>query len=135
MDIAAGFVIALLFGGMAFFSFVFSPLVFIKLPIETAGPFIRAVFPWYFLAVAALFTLAVPLTLSQPVLAAALAFMALLGIINRQSLMPRINTLRDRMIAGDASAGPGFDRLHRASVGINLVQMVVAAGALYALLA
>lgn len=135
MDIAAGFVVALLFGGMAFFSFVFSPLVFVKLPIETAGPFIRSVFPWYFLVVAGLFALAVPLTLAQPVVAGALAFMALLGVINRQSLMPRINALRDRMVAGDATAGPGFDRLHRASVGINLVQMVVAAGALYALLA
>jgi hypothetical protein len=134
MDIAAGFIVALLLGGMAFFSFVFSPLVFIKLPIETAGPFIRAVFPWYFLVVAILFALAVPLTLAQPVLAGALAFMALLGVINRQSLMPRINRLRDRMIAGDTAAGPGFDRLHRASVGINLVQIVVAAGALYALL-
>jgi hypothetical protein len=85
--------------------------------------------------VAGLFALAVPLTLAQPVVAGALAFMALLGVINRQSLMPRINALRDRMVAGDAAAGPGFDRLHRASVGINLVQMVVAAGALYALLA
>jgi hypothetical protein len=134
MEIAAGFVVALLLGGMAFFSFVFSPLVFVKLPIETAGPFIRAVFPWYFLVVAALFALAVPLTLAQPVLAGALAFMALLGVINRQSLMPRINGLRDRLVAGDPTAKAGFDRLHRASVGINLVQIVVAAAALYALL-
>ena len=32
MDIPSGLLIALAFGGMAFFSFVFSPLVFTRLP-------------------------------------------------------------------------------------------------------
>jgi hypothetical protein len=135
MDILAGFVIALLLGGMVFFSFVFSPLVFVKLPAQTAGPFIRQVFPWYFLVVAALFALAAPLTLAAPGLAALLAAMAALGFANRQILMPRINALRDRHLAGDHAAKRGFDRLHGASVAINFVQMAAAAWALYAILA
>lgn len=135
MDTAAGFVIALLFGGMAFFSFLFSPLVFVKLPAATAGAFIRAVFPWYFLAVAALFALAVPLTLARPALALVLASMALLGVLNRQVVMPRINALRDRTQGGDGAAKAAFDRLHLLSVAVNFVQMIAAAAALYVLLA
>jgi hypothetical protein len=61
--------------------------------------------------------------------------MAILGGLNRQILMPRINTHRDRMIAGDEAAGPRFDRLHRASVGINLMQLAAAALALAIVLA
>jgi len=41
----------LTWGGMTFFSTVMAPFVFTKLPLETAGPFIRAVFSWYYLAI------------------------------------------------------------------------------------
>jgi hypothetical protein len=126
VEIAAGLVIALVLGGMAFFSFVFSPLVFFKLPTETAGPFMRAVFPWYFLAIAVLFAVAAVLLWSQPGLAVLMAAMAVLGMGNRQVMMPRINRMRDRFIAGEAGAEKRFDRLHRASVGINLMQMAAA---------
>jgi hypothetical protein len=136
MQIAAGLLLALAFGGMAFFSFVFSPLVFVKLPMETAGPFIRQVFPWYFLTIAAVFALAaLALLPGYPGLAALAAGMAVLGAINRQILMPRINRLRDRMLGGDEAAGPAFDKAHRASVGINLVQLSAAAVALAVVLA
>lgn len=135
MDTLAGFVVALLLGGMAFFSFVFSPLVFVKLPAPAAGPFIREVFPWYFLVVAVLFVLAALLTLADPALAALMALMAALGFLNRQALMPRINALRDRHLAGDAAAKRGFDRLHHASVAINALQILAAGWALFAILA
>ena len=41
--------VALLAGSMLFFSFVMAPLIFIKLDIDVAGKFVRAVFPWYYL--------------------------------------------------------------------------------------
>ena len=45
---AAGLVaVAGVFGGMAFFAFVYAPLVFIKLGTEAGGRFIREVFPVY----------------------------------------------------------------------------------------
>lgn len=136
MEVAAGFLLALALGGMAFFSFVFSPLVFVKLPAETAGPFIRQVFPWYFLIVAVLFALAaLALAPLHPGLAVLAGLMAALGVVNRQVLMPRINAFRDRMLAGDEAARQPFDRNHRASVGINLVQLAVAALALGLVLA
>ncbi|MEM8792058.1 MAG: DUF4149 domain-containing protein [Pseudomonadota bacterium] len=122
------YAIAMLLGGMVFFSFVFSPLIFINLPAETAGPFIRRVFPWYFLMVAVLFIVAAgALAPFAPFWAVIAGIMALLGIANRQLLMPWINRLRDAQIAGDAAAGKKFDLLHKASVAINFVQMIAAA--------
>ena len=121
LEIVSLYALALLFGGMVMFSFVFSPLVFIKLPIEVAGPFIRQVFPWYFAVVAGLFGIAA-LT-GMNVLA---AIMCALGLLNLFALMPAINRLRDRQLAGDASAKRRFDLLHRGSVAINFVQMIAA---------
>ena len=42
----------------------------------------------------------------------------------RQILVPRINRLRDAELGGDADAGQQFARLHRWSVGINMVQLL-----------
>ena len=46
----AALALALTFGGMTFFSAVITPLVFSKLPLKIAGPFIRQVFPWYYMS-------------------------------------------------------------------------------------
>ena len=43
----------------------------------------------------------------------------------RQVLMPRINDLRDRELDGEERAGRLFSTLHRSSVALNAVQMVV----------
>lgn len=131
LDLFGLYTLSLLFGGMVFFSFVFAPLVFTKLPADIAGGFIREVFPWYFLATAALFAVAAGvLAATAPTVAAAMAGLALLGALNRQVLMPRINAFRDAQIAGDAAAARPFARLHTASVAINLVQMAGAAAAI-----
>ncbi|MEM8698567.1 MAG: DUF4149 domain-containing protein, partial [Pseudomonadota bacterium] len=53
--------------------------------------------------------------------------MAVLGLANRQVLMPEINRLRDLQLGGDAAAGKRFDLLHKSSVAINMVQMIAAA--------
>ena len=47
-QVVTGLSLALTFGGMTFFSAVMAPLVFTKLPFDTAGAFIRQVFPWYY---------------------------------------------------------------------------------------
>ncbi|MGF1550959.1 MAG: DUF4149 domain-containing protein [Paracoccaceae bacterium] len=135
-EIVALYALALAFGGMLFFSGLFSPLIFAKLPIATAGPFLRQVFPWYFLAVAAILAVAAVAFLAAGAegWGLVLVAMAALGVVNRQVLMPRINDLRDAQLAGDAAAGKGFDRLHKASVAINLVQLLVAGAALTAFL-
>ena len=46
----------------------------------------------------------------------------------RQWLLPRINTARDAQLAGDVQAAQRFDRDHKLSVGINLLQLVLLVG-------
>jgi hypothetical protein len=110
---------------MAFFSAVMAPLVFIKLDAATAGRFIRGVFPWYYLVVLVLAALAAAaLAAGRPADAGIMAAVAVGAWVSRQVLMPRINAHRDRSLAGDASAGRRFDRLHRVSVWINAAQLL-----------
>ena len=122
------FATAILLGSMVFFSAVMAPLIFTKLDAEIAGPFIRQVFPWYYLAVIVLGTLAA-LSLFAIRLedACVLAAVAATAVITRQLLMPCINRARDAVLAGDSSAGRGFSRLHKLSVWINAVQIIAVA--------
>ena len=46
----------------------------------------------------------------------------------RQWLLPRINAARDAQLAGNVEAGRRFDRDHKLSVGINMVQLVLLVG-------
>lgn len=127
LTLLAGLALSLTWGGMTFFSAVMAPLVFTKLPLETAGAFIRQVFPWYYLVMGLTTLLAVLLLLpgigagvGWP---AALSAFALIGfVMARQLLMPRINAARDAELAGDAGAGKRFKRLHGLSVLINGAQ-------------
>lgn len=128
-ELAARLVMALLLGGMVFFAFFLAPLVFTKLPAETAGRFIRAVFPWYYDAMAVLSALAaLACVIFAPALAAALVANAGLFMAARFALMPAINIARDANLQGDAGAGVRFARLHRASVLLNAVQLILVSG-------
>ena len=49
MEIAFFFIITLILGGMVAFQLLFAPLVFIKLDMQIARPFIRNFFPFYYL--------------------------------------------------------------------------------------
>jgi len=139
LTLLAGLALALTWGGMTFFSAVVAPLVFTKLPLETAGAFIREVFPWYYLTMGLTTLLAVLLLL--PVIEAgvgwpaALSVFALIGfVMARQVLMPRINEARDAELAGDAGAGKRFKRLHGVSVLINGAQWLAIFAALWMLI-
>lgn len=124
--IACGFlIISILAGSMLFFSAIMAPLIFIKLDIETAGRFIRQVFPWYYLAVIVLAALgAVFLVWGLPLNAGLLALVAGSAVYCRQRLMPAINAWRDQSLAGDKQAAPVFARLHRRSEIINGLQIL-----------
>ena len=118
---------AMLLGGMGFFAAVLAPLIFTALPSDAAGPFVRRVFPAYYLWVigaAAVGALALlPLRLPDAV---GLGLVAASTVWLRQGLMPRINALSDRAQAGDAAAKAGFARAHQLSVLVNVAQMLVA---------
>ncbi len=125
------FCVALLLGGMGFFAAVVAPLVFTRLPPPVAGPFIRQVFPVYYLWVGGLSAAAAVALLPLSVPAAAiLAGSAAMSWWLRQVLMPRINALSDASQRGDAQAGRAFHRMHRLSVIANALQLVAAAAVL-----
>jgi hypothetical protein len=118
---------SLLLGGMVFFSVVVAPLVFMRLPAEHAGRFIRALFPFYYLYVLVSAALgACAMALVDPTAAAVLAAVALITLWLRQGLMVRINRLSDALRAGEAAARRGFDRAHRLSVLVNMAQLLAA---------
>lgn len=122
-----------LFGGILAFSALFAPLVFTKLPMEQAGPFIRAVFPWYYLYVIVfgfLSAIFAGLAAAGFWVLSSSAIVALASVYTRQVLMLQINELRDRELAGDVAAGTEFKSKHRLSVIINSVQLLLAGAAL-----
>ena len=131
METVALLATALLLGGMVYFAAGLAPVVFAHLPAEVSGPFIRRVFPVYYLYVVATAGVAglALLAVRRPDAVAMLA-VAAVTVWLRQDLMRRINRWSDAARGGDAAARVKFDRGHRVSVLVNVLQMVVAAGVL-----
>lgn len=124
---------AFIFGAIAFFSAIVAPLVFSALPAETAGGFIRRIFPRYYLSlvIAGLVGGLAALPFDGWV-ALGLLVIAAGAIYARQILMPAANRARDEEKRGVPGAVRKFRRLHRLSVVINLLQLVVIVVALLA---
>ena len=115
---------ACLLGGMVFFAAILAPLVFTKLDGATSARFIRATFPRYYLYVGVSAALgAVGLVWADRMSGLVLLAVTLLTVWLRQGLMPTLDRLRDAGLGGDAAAGSRFDKLHRVSVGVNMVQI------------
>jgi hypothetical protein len=112
--------LSVIFGGMVTFQILFAPLVFIKLGIDTARPFIRAFFPFYYLYFSIFsFAYLIVCLLASDGIQAIIAGVALVGfLISRQILMPMANA------ASDSSQKSKFDLLHRGTVLINTLQLV-----------
>ncbi len=116
---------AALVGSMMFFAIVVAPVVFKTLPSETAGRFLRAMFPRYYTwgvvvslvgLVAAFWVDVVPMII--------IAVVASLFLYAKNLLMPKINASRDAGLAGDPGAKRRFSQLHRRSVLINGLQII-----------
>lgn len=119
---------AILLGSMVFFSAVVAPLIFAKLPADTAGRFIRCVFPWYYVIIISVGALAATCLFVRTMAdAIAVAAVALAAVFARQWLMPCINRARDGATSGFSADAQRFARLHRCSVWINALQVVVLA--------
>ena len=123
LHVGATLLVALILGGMVFFAAMFTPLIFKRLPAETASGFIREIFPVYYRLMAA-FSIAAALPIWYRVEAVAMAAVGVVFIAQWQLLLPAINRARDGRDAGDEAAARRFARLHRVSVLINLAQMV-----------
>lgn len=125
-------------GGIAFFSFGVAPIIFRVLGPEAGGKFVRALFPRYYAWVATAGAIALPAVVCGPLTyetlrGPAVGVQALLVLVGTlimlycgNSLTPAINRARD--------AGPDqarrFDALHKRSVLLNGVVLVIGVGLL-----
>ena len=129
----ANALVLMLLGAMLFFPSVVAPVVFTSLPEAQAGAFLRSMFPRYYAFMIALSLVAALLFLvfsDESAYQAAIVclFVGVSTLWVRQWLLPRINMARDAQLAGDTEAGRRFDRDHKLSVGINLLQLVLLVG-------
>jgi hypothetical protein len=89
--------------------------------------FVRGFFDTYYLG--ATFTAsatALSLALAGRLgLAAGAAALALLAIVLRRQVIPRMDSLRAQMQASGTTAIPEFRRIHVAAIVLNLVQLVL----------
>lgn len=129
------FATGLLLGAMVFFAAIVAPVTFTALDAPNAARHTRATFPRYYLYLAVLALVAglAALGAGRLLESALMAAMAASTLALRQVLMPRLNAWRDAELAGDAAAGKKFSQGHKASVAINLAQMLVAAQVLFLL--
>jgi len=128
LELVALFAVALAFGGAAGFSFVLAPTLLKRLPRAAAGEALRALFPVYYLAIAgtALAGMAVLSALAprRNLDVALLAAVALVNIVQRRLLLPRMEDARARVPA-QPMQDPGFRRLHAISVTLNLAAIAL----------
>ncbi len=120
-------------GSQLFFVIGVAPIVFKVLPAESAGRFLRMLFPRYFAFGAISGSVALPClvcgALAVPELkglaiggqAALIVLGILLNLHCGNVLTPRINAARD---AGESEKGR-FEALHRQSVQLNAVVLVI----------
>lgn len=127
--IIAVFATGLLLGAMLFYTFLVTPMVFLKLDPLPALKFIRSLLSLYYMVVAGMATLAALalLALDDSILAGTMGFVAVLSAFVHQGLMPRMHSLHDAVRWGEDDARPKFRKLHRLSMAINGVQMFAVA--------
>ena len=124
--------VLMLLGAMLFFPSVVAPVVFTSLPEAQAGRFYVRCSPLLRLhdrseshcrlvALGANDESAYQATI-------VCLFVSVSTLWVRQWLLPRINMARDAQLAGDVEAGRRFDRDHKLSVGVNMLQLVLLVG-------
>lgn len=129
----ANALVLMLLGAMLFFPSVVAPVVFTSLPESHAGAFLRSMFPRYYTFMIALSLIAALLFLvanggAADLKAVICFFVGVSTLWVRQWLLPRINTARDLQLAGDVAAGQRFERDHKLSVSINVLQLFLLIG-------
>lgn len=102
------------------------PLLILKHDVPMDSRFVRGFFNIYCLA--AMFTAgatALAYALADKLaVAAGAAALALVAIALRWQVIPKMDALRARIQASEASAIAGFRRVHMAVIALNLVQLV-----------
>ena len=128
MDLISSLLVAFLFGGMLLFSIGFGTLAFKFLEVPIARQFIRNTFPFFYLYVFSVATIASSILVFNNYNAFVLILViAITTIPTGLILMPAIN------LASDNKHKRKFVLLHSASVLITLLHIVLTGFALYLL--
>lgn len=103
------------------------PLLLLEHDTPQDARFVRGFFNTYYLAAifAASATAVSYAFAGRLVFAAGAAALALLAAILRRKVIPRMDSLRDRIQDGGTTAIPGFRRMHAAAILVNLAQLVL----------
>ena len=117
--------ISIWIGVIIFFSAIIAPTVFKTLDEKSAGVFLRAFFPKYYLfaiviGLAALALIMIFKIEMSNILYIAIVSMTILSIISR-FMIPIINNARDMGEQGKQK----FNRLHALSVSLNVITLVI----------
>jgi hypothetical protein len=112
-------------GVIIFFSAIIAPTVFKTLDEKSAGVFLRAFFPKYYLFAIVIGLAALALIMIfdikvSNILYIAIVSMTILSIISR-FMIPMINNARDMGEKGKEK----FNRLHMLSVSLNVITLVI----------
>ena len=117
--------ISIWIGVIVFFSAIIAPTVFKTLDEKSAGVFLRAFFPKYYLFAIVIGLAALALIMifnieMSNILYIAIVSMTILSIISR-FMIPIINNARDMGGKGKQK----FNRLHALSVSLNVITLVI----------
>ena len=117
--------ISIWIGVIIFFSAIIAPTVFKTLDEKSAGVFLRAFFPKYYLFAIVIGLAALALIMifnieMSNILYIAIVSMTILSIISR-FMIPIINNARDMGEQGKQK----FNRLHALSVSLNVITLVI----------
>jgi hypothetical protein len=134
MFAALGFTVALLVT-TAYFIMGSIPLLVLAHDTPLDARFVRGFFNTYYVTAAAI-AAATAISLAcagRPALAAGAAALALIAVVLRKKVIPKMDSLGSQIASNAMDAIPGFRKMHIAAILINVAQLVAIVWSLIAL--
>ena len=117
----------MILGFMIFFPIVVAPSVFKNFNEKQSSVFLRSFFPKYYLfgIIITLIGIIISALEKDFIIIFSLSFIFLGFVFSRQYLTPLINKAKDEITKSDNLSKVKFERLHRFSVIINILQIFI----------
>ena len=117
----------MILGFMIFFPIVVAPSIFQNFNEKQSSVFLRSFFPKYYLfgIIITLIGIIISALEKDFIIILSLSFIFLGFVFSRQYLTPLINKAKDEITKSDNLSKVKFERLHRFSVIINILQIFV----------
>ena len=117
----------MILGFMIFFPIVVAPSVFKNFNEKQSSVFLRSFFPKYYLfgIIITLIGIIISALEKDFIIILSLSFIFLGFVFSRQYLTPLINKAKDEIVKSNNLSKVKFERLHRFSVIINILQIFI----------